>query len=60
MTTWTHANVPERRGRYVVLVGGSPVLATWQGRWYDGYRFIDSRFVRAFIELPPIPEEPHA
>ena len=59
MIAWTQANTPERRGRYVVLVGGTERLATWYGRWFDGYRFIDAAHVRAFIELPPIPEEPH-
>lgn len=57
MIAWTQANTPESRGEYVVLVGGTKRLATWQGRWFDGYQIIDSSHVRAFIELPPDPED---
>lgn len=50
--TWTHASTPPEPGDYIVRVGGSNFLATWNGRWFDGYRFIDARFVKGWMRIP--------
>ena len=51
--TWTHASAPDHPGLYAIIVGaGTPILATWHGRWFTGAQMVDSRYVRAYCPIP--------
>lgn len=59
MNGWTEGKRAVERGEYVIRVGGSNRLATWNpthGRWFDGYQQVQPEFVSGFLRLPEFPE----
>jgi hypothetical protein len=60
MTDWIAGNTPPEPGQYLVHVGGSARIATWNDRdrrYYDGYTFIQPRDVRGYARITPFPND---
>ena len=59
MTDWTEGKAATERGEYVIRVGGTNRLATWNpthGRWFDGYQQVDPAHVEGYSRIPEFPE----
>lgn len=57
---WTEGKVATERGEYVIRVGGSNRLATWnptQERWFDGYQMVQPEYVRGYMRVPEFEQE---
>lgn len=59
MNGWTEGKRATERGEYVIRVGGTSRIATWNPtmeRWFDGYQMVQPDYVRGYMRLPEFPE----
>lgn len=58
--SWHKGVEPSEPGEYVVVMGRSNFLMTWNERdrrWFDGAVFRDPRWIKAHFRVPDFPKK---
>lgn len=53
--SWQHGGEPDEPGEYVVVMGSTKFLMTWNARdrrWFDGYIRREPGMVKAYWRVP--------
>ena len=57
--SWQLGGEPDEPGEYVVVMGRSRFLMTWNardGRWFDGTAFRKPDWIKAHFRVPDLPK----
>lgn len=58
--SWQRGGEPDEPGEYVVVMGRSKWLMTWNARdrrWFDGQALREPRWIKAHYRVPDFPKE---